>query len=296
MHFYSGELIRPILPVYGKNDKRPELSAVAFDILGNIYAADKANHRIQKFAFDGNFLCFIGGLHYLHCPMGIAVKKNGDVIVSEYENHRLKIFSQENLGENKTIGTRGVGSGKFFFPRGVALDQNDNILVADSQNHRIQVVSSTGESLGTFGMIGSDPGCLDNPYDVAMDASGNVIVADAKNHRLQIFTRLVPVYAEPAMYDEEYEAAVATVGEKGLDFNNEDEVQHSISDAKTSENSKMVTLQEVNNDSDQQQTTGTYKFLEESQNSVVVSQKFFREESLKQASGNPRQTEINNNK
>ena len=265
---------------------------MAFDILGNIYAADKANHRIQKFTFDGNFLCFIGGLHDLHCPMGIVVKKNGDVIVTEHENHRLKIFSQENLGESKTIGTRGVGSGKFFCPRGVALDQNDNILVADSQNHRIQVVSSTGESLGTFGMIGSDPGCLDNPYDVAMDASGNIIVADSKNHRLQIFTRLVPVYAEPAMYDEEYEAAV---DEKGLDVNNDD-VQHSISDANNSENSQMVTLQEINNDRDQQQTTGTDKVLEESQNSGVVNQKFFREETSKQASENPRQTDINNNK
>lgn len=292
----TGELIRPILPVYSKNDKRPELSAVAFDIIGNIYAADKANHRIQKFTFDGNFLCFIGGLHDLHCPMGIVVKKNGDVIVTEYENHRLKIFSQENLGESKTLGTRGVGSGKFFCPRGVALDQNDNILVADSQNHRIQVVSSTGESLGTFGMIGSDPGCLDNPYDVAMDASGNIIVADAKNHRLQIFTRLVPVYAEPAMYDEEYEAAAVTVDEKGLEINNDDEVEHGIIDAETSENSKMITVQEINNDGDQQQATRTDKVLEESQNSGIVNQKFFREKSSRQSSGNPRQTEINNNK
>ena len=292
-HFNSGELIRPILPVYSKNDKRPELSAVAFDILGNIYAADKANHRVQKFTFDGNFLCFIGGLHDLHCPMGIVVKKNGDVIVTEYENHRLKIFSQENLGESKTIGTKGLGPGKFFFPRGVALDQNDNILVADSQNHRIQVVSSTGESLGTFGMIGSDPGCLDNPYDVVMDASGNIIVADAKNHRLQIFTRLVPVYAESAMYDEEYEPAVVTVDEKGLEINNDDEVEHGISDGETSE--KMVTVQEINNGRDQQQITATDKDLDESQNSGVENQKFFREESSKQASGNSRKTEINNN-
>ena len=277
--------------MYSKNDKRPELSAVAFDILGNIYAADKANHRIQKFTFQGNFLCFIGGLHDLHCPMGIAVKKNGDVIVTEYENHRLKIFSQENLGDSETVGTRGVGAGKFFCPRGVALDQNDNILVADSQNHRIQVVSSTGESLGTFGMIGSDPGCLDTPYDVAMDASGNIFVADAKNHRLQVFTRHVPVYAEPAMYDEEYEAAVVTIDEEGLEMNNAENLgavrlQNGIGDAETSENPKRITVQEVNNAADRKQTNGIEKVLEESQNS----------ESSRQASGYPKETEINNNK
>lgn len=273
---------------------------MAFDILGNIYAADKANHRIQKFTFDGNFLCFIGGPHDLHCPMGTAVKKNGDVIVTEYENHRLKIFSQENLGESKTIGTRGMGAGKFFCPRGVALDHNDNILVADSQNHRIQVVSSTGEPLGTFGMIGSNPGCLDTPYDVVMDASGNIIVADAKNHRLQVFTRLVPVYAEPAMYDEEYEGAVVTVDEE-LEMNNDEnfdaEFQHGISDAETKENPKRVTVQKVNNNGDRKQTTGTDKVLEDSQNSGVLNGEFLREESTKQASADPaKETDFNNNK
>lgn len=298
--FSLGELLRPILPVYSKNDKRPELSAVAFDLLGNIYAADKANHRIQKFTFDGNFLCFIGGLHDLHCPMGIVVKRNGDVIVTEYENHRLKIFSQENLGESKIIGARGVGAGKFFCPRGVALDHNDNILVADSQNHRIQVVSSTGEPLGTFGMIGSDPGCLDTPYDVVMDTSGNIVVADSKNHRLQVFTRLIPVYAEPAMYDEEYEAAVVAEDEEGLEMNEDeieannfdDLVQHGIKDAETDENPKRVTIQENNNE-DQRRATGRDKLqvLEESKIKGISN----TEESTEQVSGNNQGMEINNN-
>lgn len=203
----TGEPIRPILPVYRKNDKRPEISAVAFDMKENVYASDKANHRIQKFTFQGNFLCFIGSPHELHCPMGLTVKTNGDVIVSEFENHRIKIFSQENSGEITIIGRVGVGAGKFSCPRGVALDQDENILVADSHNHRIQAFSSTGESLGAFGMIGSDPGCLDTPYDVFMLSNGNIIVADAKNHRVQVFMRLMPVYAEPDTFNEDYETA-----------------------------------------------------------------------------------------
>ena len=155
--------------------------------------------------------------------MGIVVKRNGEVIVTEYENHRIKVFSQENLGQSITIGAVGVGSGKFSCPRGVALDQHDNIVVADSQNHRIQVVSSTGEPLGTFGMIGSEPGYLDTPYDVAMDPAGNIIVADAKNHRLQVFTRLVPVYTEHATYEEEYEVSVKKENSDEVVTNNSDE-------------------------------------------------------------------------
>lgn len=164
--------------------------------------------------------------------MGIVVKRDGDVIVTEHENHRIKVFSQENLGESITIGAVGVGSGKFSCPRGVALDQHDNIVVADSQNHRIQVISSTGEALGTFGMIGSEPGYLNTPYDVAMDTAGNIIVADAKNHRLQVFTRLVPVYTEHTTYEEEYETSVKKENgdEVVTNTSDEDRLQFCIDD------------------------------------------------------------------
>ena len=164
--------------------------------------ADKANHRIQKFSFDGNFLCFIGGSQDLHKPMGIVVTASGDVIVSEYDAHCLKVFAREGLVHCKTLGARGIGIGKFTHPRGLALDRRDNILVADSHNHRIHVISLEGEFIGSFGTIGEDPGCLNTPYDVAVDACGNVIVADTKNHRIQTFTRLVPLYAEPVSYNE----------------------------------------------------------------------------------------------
>lgn len=213
--FFTGEPIRPILPVYSKNDKRPELSALAFDSQRNIYASDKANHRIQKFTFEGSFLCFIGSTHDLHCPMGLTIKKNSDVIVTEYEDHRIKIFSQETGRVIATIGSVGVGAGKFACPRGVTVDQDENILVADSHNHRIQVVSSTGETIGAFGMIGSHPGYLDTPYDVSVLPNGNIIVADAKNHRLQVFLRQVPFYAEPSSCNDMYE--VSSVEDEKLD-------------------------------------------------------------------------------
>lgn len=301
----SGELLRPILPVYSKKDKRPELSAVAFDSRGNIYAADKANHRIQKFTFEGNFLCFIGGFHDLHCPMGIVVKKNGDVIVTEYENHCIKIFSQENLGKSTVIGAVGVGLGKFACPRGVALDHNENILVAESQNHRIQVVSSTGEPLGTFGIIGSDPGCLDTPYDVAMDTTGNIIVADAKNHRLQVFTRLVPVYAECAMHDEEYEAAIENgdpIAELAIDEDKisdlDEKAQPDGKDAiiePETDTSLIRTDEQENNDRDKQGASQTdhLEVVEEKKNPRNVDSEILVES--KQSSVENQEVDLNNN-
>lgn len=241
----------------------------------------------------------------MHCPMGIAIKRNGDVIVTEYENHRVKIFSQENLGESTIMGAVGVGAGKFACPRGVALDHNENILVADSQNYRIQVVSSTGEPLGTFGMIGSDPGCLDTPYDVAMDINGNIIVADTKNHRLQVFTRLVPVYAGPAMYDEEYEAAVEIEDGEGLGTN-EDEISNSFdeaaqacnnnitSEAKADESLNRDNVQE-NNEEDQRGNKEANKLqvVKEAKPTENVNSENLEES--KQVSEGNQEMDINNN-
>ena len=232
--------------------------------------------------------------------MGIVVKRNGDVIVTEYENHRIKIFSQESLGESTTIGVVGVGAGKFACPRGIALDDNDNILVADSQNHRIQVVSSTGEPLGTFGMIGSDPGCLDTPHDVSMDTNGNIIVADTKNHRLQVFTRLVPVYAEPVMYDEEYEAAVEIEHEEGLK-ENEDEITANNFDKKTQPNNQDVVVkdktgkspntadEQENNDRNIKETTDA----EEGKTTGTVKSEILQQS--KQSFNENQEIDVNNN-
>lgn len=151
---------------------------------------------MEKFTFDGNFICFIGDAQCLYQPVGVVVTRAGDIVVSEHSKHRLRVFLKENMTECKTIGSKGVGNCKFMFPRGLALDKQDNILVADSENHRIQIVSVTGECIGVFGKIGSEPGFLDTPHDLAVDAEGNVVVADTKNHRIQVFTRKVPIYVE----------------------------------------------------------------------------------------------------
>lgn len=138
---------------------------------------------------------FIGSHEEINYPIGIAVNKHGDVIVSDYVKHQLKVFPREETLKPKKIGNEGLGACKFSYPRGIALDDQENILVADSQNHRIQVVSLEGEYVGSFGRIGDEAGCLNTPYDVTVDNNGSVIVADAKNHRVQVFVRLIPIYS-----------------------------------------------------------------------------------------------------
>src|SRR5207247_2229570 len=71
-------------------------------------------------------------------------------------------------------------------PRGITLDTQGRLLIADTANHRIQRFdAATGEPLGPWGVIGSDPREFILPTSLALDSMGNVYVADTGNHRIQ---------------------------------------------------------------------------------------------------------------
>lgn len=185
----DGALSHNFLPVYSKKDSRPEISALTVDREGIILAADRSNHRIQKFRIDGHFLGFLGGSMYLQYPSGVTVTKSNDVIISECERHQLKIFHEQDHNKSFTVlGRSGVGRDQVRNPRGLCVDNMGNILVADSLNHRIQVIDSQGNFVGSFGRLGSGSGCLDTPYAVTVNRRGHVIVADSGNHRVTYFT------------------------------------------------------------------------------------------------------------
>ena len=117
---------------------------VAFDSIGNVYVADKSNHRIQVFRADseGMYLRQFGsegsGNGKLSSPTGICIDKEGVVYVTEYDNCRVSLFKCD--GEFLTsFGSRGHKPGQFQSPYGIALDEDECIYVADLVNDRIQV-------------------------------------------------------------------------------------------------------------------------------------------------------------
>ena len=108
-------------------------------------------------------------------PWGVAVNQRGEVVVAEWEGHRVSVFSPS--GEKlRSFGTHGSGPGEVLRPREAAVDGEGNILLADLNLS------------GTFGRSGSGKGQFDNPWGIACDSTGKVYVADCYNHRIQVFT------------------------------------------------------------------------------------------------------------
>jgi hypothetical protein len=77
---------------------------VAVDASGNIYVADRGNHRIQKFTSTGTFLSKWGtagsGAGQFSAPFGVAVDASGDIYVADSNNDRIQKFRSSLVDVN----------------------------------------------------------------------------------------------------------------------------------------------------------------------------------------------------
>jgi tripartite motif-containing protein 71 len=130
------------------------------------------------------FLFSFGGQFRL--PMGVTCNQDGNIVVSDFINNRIQIFSKE-CEFLFSFGERGREEGQFDHPYGVTCDKDGNIIVCDTYNHRIQVFSSKGKFLFSFGSKGGEEGQFESPEGVTCDKNGNIVVSDTYNHRIQVF-------------------------------------------------------------------------------------------------------------
>ena len=136
-------------------------SGVALDTAGNIYIADRDNHRIRKVSVADGTISTIAG-----------------------------------TGSSGFSGDGGAAtSADLYYPSGVALDTAGNIYIADRNNNRIRKVSVADGTISTIAGTGSsgysgDGGAatsarLSSPSGVALDTAGNIYIADGSNHRIR---------------------------------------------------------------------------------------------------------------
>ncbi len=123
------------------------------DDKGTIHAANPAKHRIERYSMEGELLGFFGRFgtrrpgDFPGCcnPSNITLAANGDVVVTEKANPRVKLYT--GAGE-----FRAVVASQEFDPvcknMDVAIDSQNRIYVVDTVQLRIHVFAPLSESEG----------------------------------------------------------------------------------------------------------------------------------------------------
>jgi len=189
---------------------------MAVDASGNIYIADKSNHRIRMVNASTGDISTIAGngtAEYsgdggpaasasLNNPTGAAIDGSGNIYIADAGNNRIRMVdaSTGNITTFAGNGAEGfsgddgqAASASLGSPKGVAIDASGNIYIASG--NRIRKVDSSGiittvAGNGTAGFLGdggpADSASLNNPTGVAVDPAGNIFIADQNNNRIRM--------------------------------------------------------------------------------------------------------------
>lgn len=185
---------------------------VAVDRRGNVFVSDGGeSNRIRRLTPDGKVETIAGStegfadgdaLHaQFNTPSGIAIDKNGNLIIADTSNNRIRKLSAD--GKVTTLaGSGAVGhkdgsatEAEFDGPIAVAVDKRGNVFVADSYNDLIREITADGNviTIAGTGSPGLNDGnasmaAFNTPSGVAVDRQSNLFVADTGNSAIRKIT------------------------------------------------------------------------------------------------------------
>jgi uncharacterized protein (TIGR03437 family) len=193
---------------------------LALDNNGNLFVADRLNHRIRRIdAITGVITTVVGNGSIgaggdggpatqaeLNAPTGVAVDGAGNLYITDIGNQRIRRVSAAD-GKISTIAGTGVagfsGDGgpatsaliNLAYPATLALDAAGDLYFADRNNHRIRkitlgagvITTVAGTGVAGFNGDGTAPAAtaLSFPTSVAFDSTGAMIIADSGNNRVR---------------------------------------------------------------------------------------------------------------
>jgi sugar lactone lactonase YvrE len=159
---------------------------------GRVYVADYANHRIQVFDTNGNYITKWGTYGeengQIHKASALTVIPSGNIYLSDQFNYRIQEFTSNGTFVT-AWGTQGEGDGQFLHPHVPGVDSEGNIYVSDRDLANVQKFTKDGKFIMKWAEEGSEDGQLSKPESVIIDSHDNIYVADYGNHRIQKFTK-----------------------------------------------------------------------------------------------------------
>ncbi len=199
----------------------------ALDGQGNLYIADRDNHRIRKVAAGSGIITTVAGIGStfsgfggdggpataaaLFFPSGIAFDSSGNLYIADTTNNRIRKVAAASgiITTVAGIGTKGFsGDGgpataaALFNPVSVSLDPQGNLYFSDSSNYRIRKVEAVSGIITTFAGNGKSGFSGDggpattagftSPAGIARDDAGNLYVADEfRIRRISVATGII---------------------------------------------------------------------------------------------------------
>ena len=190
-------------------------AGLCHDEVGNLYVADRNNHRIRRIDTSGIITTVAGtgtpdwsgdggpaveaDLNY---PSDLVCDGKGNLYISDRSNNRIRkvdskgvISTVVGLGLPEFGGDFGPATEAFLkYPFGIDLDNKGNLYIADRGNNRIRKVDSQGIITTVAGdgthFFSGDYGpatraSLAYPTDVVADNKGNLYIADRNNNRVR---------------------------------------------------------------------------------------------------------------
>jgi DNA-binding beta-propeller fold protein YncE len=121
-------------------------------------------------------------------PHEIALTKDGNVIVSDRQNHRLAVFTNDGK-LIKRIGEYGEGkdarTGQFSEPHGLAVSNNGDIYITDRYNFRVQKLNANGDPQVQWLTSGIFEDDKYFPLGIVVANDGSVFITDHYAHCIQ---------------------------------------------------------------------------------------------------------------
>ncbi len=191
-------------------------TSIAIDKDGNLYIGESGRGRIRKVNASSGTISTVAGngtgfsgdgglaLSAQLDPSGILLDASGDLLIAEFNNHRVRKVTSRNgtvntlggTGESNYSGTGGPAiAATLSLPWDITFDQSGNLYVAEVENNQIRKVSADTGAISVVAGMGlaafsGDNGpataaALSFPYGIAMDLGGNLFIADTWNSRIR---------------------------------------------------------------------------------------------------------------
>lgn len=199
---------------------------LVIDANNNIFVADNNNNRIRELIANptngtnqsagySQIITVVGGgaagnagdgsnakSATLNHPNGITLDANNNIIFTDLNNNRVRMFSQ-SMGIIQAVagfptfnGDQTALTTTFNNPTGIAVDANGVIYVADSGNNLIRTIDTTGKVTTIAGSINNGDASsegippiqakLNNPTGITLDPTGTFIYfADTGTNRIR---------------------------------------------------------------------------------------------------------------